>query len=91
MRTITPLMVRPGSLLFFASLFPAAFASERFFHSLLLARLQVKGMTFHFLDNVFLLYLPLETTQGVLEGFALLNSDFSQRPTPPNSSQNGPR
>lgn len=48
-------------ILLFASFFPAALASQCFFHALLLARLQVKGMTFYFLDNVFLLYLPLET------------------------------
>jgi hypothetical protein len=69
---------RPVLILFFARLFAAAFAGERFFHPLLFAGLQVKGMSFHFLDDVFLLYLPLETAKRVLEGLALLNSDFSQ-------------
>jgi len=66
-------------VLFLARLLPAALASKGFLHPLLLAGLQVKGVTFHFLDDVFLLYLPLETAKCVLEGFALLNSDFSQR------------
>src|SRR5271157_2197068 len=68
-----------GLVLFLARFLPAALASQGFFHPLLLAGLQVKGVTFHFLDDVFLLYLPLETAKCVLEGLALLNSDFSQR------------
>jgi len=36
-------------------------------------------VTFHFLDNVFLLYLPLEAAKRVFKGFALLNSNFRQK------------
>ena len=43
-------------------------------------------MTFYFLDYVFLLYLTLETAKRILQGLALLNSDFSQPATPPYSS-----
>ncbi len=43
-------------------------------------------MTLNLLDDVFLLYLALETAQRILEGLSLLESDFGQRPTPPNSS-----
>ena len=35
-------------------------------------------MTFYFLDDVFLLYLALETAESIFEGFTLLKSDFSQ-------------
>jgi len=35
-------------------------------------------MTFHFLDDVFLLYLSLESAKRILEGLTLLNSDLSQ-------------
>jgi hypothetical protein len=35
-------------------------------------------MTFYFFDNVFLLYLTLETAESIFEGFTLLKSDFSQ-------------
>jgi len=35
-------------------------------------------MSLDFLDNVFLLYLPLEAAQGIFEGFPLLQSDFCQ-------------
>jgi hypothetical protein len=65
-------------VLFLARFLPAALASKGFLHPLLFAGLQVKGVTFHFLDDVFLLYLPLETAECVLEGLALLNPDLSQ-------------
>ena len=66
-------------VLFLACFLTAPFASKRFFHPLLLARLQVKGVTLHFLDNVFLLYLPLEAAKRIFEGLALLNSNFRQK------------
>jgi hypothetical protein len=47
-------------VLLFAGLFTAPFARECFFYAFLLARFQVKGMSLNFLDNVFLLDLPLE-------------------------------
>ena len=47
-------------------------------------------MTFHFLDNVFLLYLALKTTKRVFEGFALLKSDFSQSDYTPLLALKGP-
>ena len=53
-------------VLLFTSFFPAALARQRFFHALLFARLEVEGMTLHFLDNVLLLDLTLEAAQGVL-------------------------
>ncbi len=72
---------RPDDLLvlFFTCFLTAPFASKGFFHPLLLAGLQVRGVTFHFLDNVFLLYLPLEAAKRVFEGFGLLNSNFHQK------------
>jgi len=47
-------------LLFFACFFAAALARQRFFYALLLAGLQVEGVTLHFLDDVFLLHLAFE-------------------------------
>jgi hypothetical protein len=35
-------------------------------------------MSLYFLDDVFLLYLPLKAAQGIFEGFSLLQSDFCQ-------------
>ena len=35
-------------------------------------------MPLYFLDNVFLLYLPLKAAQCILEGFSLLHSHFGQ-------------
>jgi hypothetical protein len=78
-RAVTPEGDGPDqSILLFARFFAATLACKRFFHPLLFAGLQVKGVTFHFLDDVFLLYLALKTAKRVFEGFALLKSDFSQ-------------
>ena len=65
--------------LLFALFLTATFAGQRFFNSLLLARLQVKGVTLHFFNNVFLLYLPLKPTKSVLDRLAFLQSNFCQR------------
>jgi hypothetical protein len=79
--TVCPHRRRPVDLLvlFLACFLTASFASKRFFHPLLLARFQVKGVTLHFLDDVLLLYLPLEAAKRIFEGFALLNSNFRQK------------
>jgi len=66
-------------VLLFPSFFPAALACQCFFHTLLLAGFQIKGVALYLLDNVFLLHLTLEAAQCVLEGLALLQSDFCQR------------
>src|SRR5208337_1717645 len=66
-------------VLLFASFFAAALARQRFFYALLLARLEVEGVTLHFLNNVLSLHLALKATQGVLQRLALLNTYFGQR------------
>ncbi len=65
-------------VLFFTRFLPAALTGQRFFHALLLARFQVKGVTLDLLNDVFLLHLALETTQCIFEGLALLKSYFCQ-------------
>ena len=84
---------RPGkerpfaaSILFFTCFFASPLARESSLDTLLLAWLQVKGVTLNLLDDVFLLYLALEAAQRVLEGFSLLKSYFCQTDTPPNPS-----
>lgn len=67
-----------GLILLFASFFTAALTCERFFHPLFLTWLQIKGVTFHFLDDVFLLYLSLEAAKRIFERLTLLQSDFGQ-------------
>jgi hypothetical protein len=55
-----------GLLLDFpAILFPVPFAGQRLLGPELLARLQIKGMSFDFLNDVLLLDLPLEAAKGV--------------------------
>jgi hypothetical protein len=73
-------------ILLFASFFAATLARQSFFHALLLARLEVVGVTLHFLDDVFLLNLALETAKSILQRLAFLQSDFGQTLTPPNRS-----
>ena len=74
-------------VLFLARFLACSLASQRGLYTLLLAGLQVKGVTLHFLNDVFLLYLSLETAQSVLEGFTLLKPYFCQTDTPPDSSR----
>ncbi len=66
-------------LCFFASLLAIPFPRQRFFHATLLTGLQIEGVALDFLDDVFLLDLPLEPAQCVFKGFTLLNSNFRQK------------
>ena len=61
----------------------ASFPRQGLLDALLLSRLQIEGMLFHFLNDVFLLDFSLETTEGVLYRLAFLNSNFSHSYTPP--------
>jgi len=74
------------SVLFFTRFLAAALTGQCFFYALLLARLQVKGVTLDLLDNVFLLHLALKSAQSILEGLTLLKPYFCQTDTPPNPS-----
>ena len=66
-------------VLLFTNLFTIALTCQRFFDALLLAGLQVKGVTLDLFDNVFGLNLALEAAQSILKGFAFLNSNLSQK------------
>lgn len=59
-------------VLFLTNLLAIPLACQCFLHALLLAGLQVKGVTLDFLDDVFLLHLALETTKSILKGLTLL-------------------
>jgi hypothetical protein len=50
---------------------------KRFLCPALLAGFHVEAMLLDFLDDVFLLHLALKTPQGILQGFTLLDDDFS--------------
>ncbi len=65
-------------ILLFADFFARALTRQSLLDAGLFARLQVIGVTLDFLDYVLLLYLALKTAKGVLQRFALLQSDFSQ-------------
>jgi hypothetical protein len=49
-----------------ATLFSSTLSRQSLLQALLLARLQVVGVTLHFLNDVFRLNLALEPTQGIL-------------------------
>jgi hypothetical protein len=66
-------------VLLFASLFTIPLACQCCFDTTLLARLQVVGVTFDFLDDVFLLYLALKPAQCVFKRFAFLQANLCQR------------
>ena len=57
----------PGLILLFACFLAGSLTGQRFLHPFLLARFQVKGVTFYFLNNVLRLHFPLEAAQGVFE------------------------
>jgi hypothetical protein len=75
-------MLPPGRcnrlVLFLADLLTITLASQRFFHALFLAWLQVEGVAFNFLDDVFGLHLAFEAAQRILKGFTLLHSNLCQ-------------
>jgi hypothetical protein len=73
-------------ILLLACLFARPLAGQRSLYAFLFAGLQVEGVAFHFLDNVFLLHLALKTAESVLEGLALLKPNLCQTYTPPNPS-----
>ncbi len=72
-----------GLILLFTSLLAIPFPCQRLFDPTLFARLEVEGMTFYFLDNVFLLHLPFEAAQRIFKRLAFLYANFRQRTTPP--------
>ena len=53
-------------VLLFASFFAATLSRQRFFNALLFARLEVEGVTLHFLNNVLSLNLAIEAAKSVL-------------------------
>jgi hypothetical protein len=72
-------------ILLLTDLLTIALASERFLHAFLFTWFQIKRVTLDFLDNVFGLHLALKAPQGILKGFAFLNSNLCQKNTPPTS------
>jgi hypothetical protein len=60
----------------FANLFPGTLSRQSLFYSAFVARLQVERVTLHLLNDVLSLNLALETAQGTLHRFALLQSNF---------------
>ena len=61
-----------------AGLLPVPFAGKSCFHTLLFAWFQVEGVALDLFDDVFLLHLPLETTERILKSLTFLESNFCQ-------------
>jgi hypothetical protein len=71
---------RFASLLFHfpPTLLSVPLSGESRFHSHLFARLQIERMPLDLFNDVFLLHLALEATEGVFQRFPLLQPYFSQ-------------
>ena len=67
----------PELVRFPALLLAQSLPRKRFFSPAFLAGFHVETMLLDFLDDVFLLHLALKTPQGILQGFTLLDNDFS--------------
>jgi hypothetical protein len=65
-----------GKRTFLPELFPRTLPRQSLFHAALFSRFQVVGVTLHFFDDVFRLNLTFESTERVLQGLALLQSNF---------------
>ena len=69
------------------ALLAISLARQGLLDAALLPWFQVERVALHFLDDVFLLHLPLEPAKGVLEGFPLLKPHFSHALNTPSPSQ----
>ena len=70
------LLLESALFCFFPHFFARSLASQSRFHSFLLARFQVKGVSLNFFNNIFLLHLALKPPQSVFEGFSPLAVEF---------------
>src|SRR5271165_782624 len=68
-----------------ADFFPGTLLRQSLLYAPSLAWLQIVGVTFHFLNDVFGLNLTLEPTESVLERLALLQSNLGHANHPPTS------
>jgi len=69
------------------ALLAISLARQGLLDAALLPWFQVERVALHFLDDVFLLHLPLEPAKGVLKGFPLLKPHFSHAVNTPSASQ----
>ena len=65
-------------VLLFTSLFAIPLARQCFLDATLFTGLQVVGVTFDFLDDVFLLNLALKPAKGILKRLAFLYANLCQ-------------
>jgi hypothetical protein len=76
-------------VLFLPDLLAITLTRQRFLHSLLLTRFQIKRVPLNFLDDVLGLHFALETAQGILERLTFLNTNFCQDEIHLQTCQNG--
>ena len=65
-------------VLLFTDLLAIPLACQCFFHALLFAWFQIKGVTLDLLDNVFRLHFAFKPAQRIFKGFAFLYSNLCQ-------------
>jgi hypothetical protein len=61
-----------------ATFLPVPFARQRLLDTQFLARLQIERVPLDLFNDVFLLHFTLEASEGVFQGFTVLESYFSQ-------------
>ena len=85
--------LREPSVGFPPQLFPASFSCQRLFRSAFVPGFQIEGVLLDVLDDVFLLYLPLEPPERAFDRLTLLYLDLSQNflPPPSHGEQRSPR
>jgi hypothetical protein len=67
-------------------LFAISLAGESFFGPTFLSGFKVERVAFDFFDYIFLLNFSLETAQGALKRFTILQMDFCQLNSPPSTN-----
>jgi hypothetical protein len=69
----------PRLVLLFTSFLAIPLARQSRLYASFLTGFQVVGVTLDFLDDVFLLYLPLKPAQRIFERLAFLNANLCQK------------
>ena len=69
----------PALVLLFTSLLAIPLPRQCCLHATLFTRLEVVGVTFDFLDDVFLLDLPFKAAQRIFKRLAFLYTNFCQK------------
>jgi len=83
-RCLAAVALDRNSIRFFPAFLSSTLSRQRFLHALLLARLQIEGVTLDLLNNVFLLHFAFEATKGISPTTRPLAVELLPISSPPN-------